>query len=274
MTDSESSQLPEVVPKPASTVLLARDSERGIEVFMVARNKGHKFASGALVFPGGKVDPDDSSSATRECHAGVETCDDVTLGLRASAIREVFEETGILLGRHRDSGQPVNGEAAAALDQSHRAGLLAEQKTMADVAKTEDLVLSADALAWFAHWITPAARPIRFDTHFYLAQMPAGQAGAHDGDESVDSVWILARDAENEIRDKGFSAMFPTMLNLEMLAESATVSEALAATESRPVVPVIPVVQKDANGVKMVTIPANAGYKTTSYPFEKKWIKS
>lgn len=241
---------------------------------MLARNKAVKFASGALVFPGGAVDPADTTDAARACHVGAEAWDNAELGMRASAIREVFEETGILMAYDAASGIPIDAARAEAIASRHREPLLAESITMAEIAEAEAITFATDALTFYAHWITPKARPVRFDTKFYLARMPAGQDGVHDGSEAVDSEWIHAGNAEAEMIDRGFSAMFPTMLNLEMLAESASVDDAIQVAKNRDIVVVIPAVKVNDSGEKMVVIPENAGYTTTSYPFEKKWIKS
>lgn len=254
--------------------MLARDGAEGIEVFMVARHKAIRFAGGALVFPGGKVDAEDRDPSAREVHDDSATLDEEMFALHASAVREVFEETGVLLACDAATGEPVSGETTRRIADAHREPLLADAITMADIARREGLRLSVGALARFAHWVTPAARPVRFDTHFFLTAVPPDHAASHDGSETVDSVWINAARAEATIIEQGFSAMFPTMLNLALLAESATVSEAIAAARRRSIACVTPDVRPDADGNRWVHIPDNAGYRTTVYPFQKDWIKA
>jgi 8-oxo-dGTP pyrophosphatase MutT (NUDIX family) len=273
-TAQDSHPAPSVVPKLASTVMLVRDGEQGIEVFMVARNKSMRFAGGALVFPGGKVDPEDRDPIARAVHDGPDSDDDEMTALRASAVREVFEETGVLLAYHRNSGAIVDGDTASAIAERHRAPLLDNAITMAAIAEQEGLVLSANALARFSHWVTPKARPVRFDTHFFLTAMPSGHTAVHDGSESVASQWITASNAVEDIRDHGFSAMFPTLLNLELLATTDSVAQALEAARKRTIVKVTPTVIRAEDGSATVHLPADAGYGITTYPFQQNWVKS
>ena len=263
-----------VVPRPASTVLLLRDAPRGLEVFMVARNKNIKFASGALVFPGGRVDAADSDPRLRPHCAGVDDLDDPAFALLVSAVREVFEETGTFLARRKGEVAPLNGGDAAVIAERYRDNLLAETVSLLDIIEAENLELLTDQIARFAHWVTPESRPIRFDTHFYVAVMPPGQGAEHDGDESVASAWIAAQGAPQEIETKGFSAMFPTLVNLEKLADSPAVAEAMEAARAGRIEMVLPKMHVEPDGSKVVRISETAGYKTTSYPSQSKWIKS
>lgn len=258
---------PAVEAKPAATVMLLRDGPRGIEVFMVVRNPRIRFASGALVFPGGKVDPEDRDAALRAVYTPADNLERPTFALRASAVREVFEETGVLLARARGSREALPAAQAADIAARHRAALLANETTMLDIAQREELDLLGGELAYFAHWITPRERPQRFDTHFFLVPMPAGQQACHDGEESVDSEWICAAEAAAAIAERRFKAMFPTLVNLEKLAESATVAEALQRAWHSPVVTVEPVVVTGPDGTEISRITDAAGYRTTSHPF-------
>ena len=244
---------------PSSTLLLLRDGASGLEVFMVKRHHQIDFASGALVFPGGKVDPHDRDPRVRTLCDGVQGLDEDRLSLAACAIREGFEESGILLARGTDG--LVDGARATALTP-WREPLNASRTGLADFLSAEHLRLAVDALVPFAHWITPAFMPKRFDTHFYLAAAPEGQLGRHDGSESVDSVWVNPNEA---ISDTRWTIIFPTKMNLIKLGRSNTVAEALATARATPVVTVEPKVEV-IDGQQMLTIPEDAGYGRIAEP--------
>jgi 8-oxo-dGTP pyrophosphatase MutT (NUDIX family) len=247
------------VSLPSSTLLLLRDAASGLEVFMVKRHHQIDFASGALVFPGGKVDPHDRDPRVRTLCDGAQDLDADRLSLAACAIREGFEESGILLARGADG--LVDGARATAL-APWREPLNASRTGLADFLSTEHLRLAVDALVPFAHWITPAFMPKRFDTHFYLAAAPEGQLGRHDGSESVDSVWVNPNEAINDTR---WTIIFPTKMNLIKLGQSNTVAEALATARATPVVTVEPKVEI-IDGQQMLTIPEDAGYGRIAEP--------
>jgi 8-oxo-dGTP pyrophosphatase MutT (NUDIX family) len=185
-----------VAPRPASTVVILRDGAEGIEVFMVERHRQIDFASGALVFPGGKVDPEDSDAAWGELAAQAPAAPDRSLFVAAG--RETFEEAGLVLARQRGTRDIVDADAAHRLVDRHRAGLLKGEATFVDIVRSEGLELALDLMVPFAHWITPERIPKRFDTHFFLIAAPVVQLGAHDGSESVEGLWITPQRALSE----------------------------------------------------------------------------
>ncbi|MEO3470580.1 NUDIX domain-containing protein [Roseomonas sp. CAU 1739] len=222
--------MPDPVPaRPASTVLLLRDGPGGLEVFMVVRHHQIDFASGALVFPGGRVEASDAVLAGGDAQAA----------FRVAAIRETWEECGILLAAP-GTPPPAEGDFAA---------MLAERGLVPDCA----------CLAHFAHWITPVPVPKRFDTHFFLAAAPADQDALHDGHEAVDSVWIRPVDALAEGVAGTKKLVFPTRMNLTKLARSTSVAEAFAAARAKPVVTVQPI-QRDTPEGRWLRIPIEADY--------------
>src|SRR5579871_425769 len=248
------------IPKPAATILLVRDGASGIEVFMVKRHHQIDFVAGALVFPGGRVDPGDSEAALRDHADGGDEWNDTMRALGAAAVREAFEESGILLARDADTGELVTAERLARLDPLRKA-LESRELGLAELLKRERLRLAYDRLVHFAHWITPENMPKRFDTHFFVAESPIGHAGSHDGRESVDSIWITP---ENAIADrKKWNVIFPTKLNLMKLAESKTVAEALARAKAKPPLPVTPWIEAGPNG-QALRIRDDAGYTQTT----------
>lgn len=245
---------------PAATILMLRDGPTGLEVFMVVRHHQIDFASGALVFPGGKLASGDTLPEVRGLCDGADDLDDTLLALRVAAVREAFEESGVLLARD-DSGSLIEGGRLAGLE-GDRPRLDKGDLAIGDFLTRENLRIACDLLQPYAHWITPKMMPKRFDTHFYLAVAPFDHVAMHDGSEGVDSVWINPAAALKEAEDGKRTIIFPTRMNLEMLAHSSTVAEAMAAAKTRRIVTVEPRVE-DRGGDMMLTIPAEAGYSLT-----------
>ena len=163
--------MPEAVaPRPASTILLLRDGAGAeIEVFMMVRHYEIDFNSGALVFPGGSVDKGDQDIiASPELYSGGEGLDTASLSFRIAAIRETFEESGILLARPRESKALVDARRASAIEAAHRTALCEGKTTFLNVLTDSGIVLALDELVPYAHWITPEGLPKRFDTWSFL----------------------------------------------------------------------------------------------------------
>jgi 8-oxo-dGTP pyrophosphatase MutT (NUDIX family) len=257
-TATQNTDRPIAKPVAAATIMLLRDGPQGLEVFMVVRHHQIDFASGALVFPGGKVDPQDSDQRVLGRLAAYHKQTDEQSVLRAAAIREVFEESGILLARRR-SGTPL---AAAEIPDAWRAGLNAQSLTLGDLVDEGDLHLACDDLEHFAHWITPEMMPKRFDTHFYLARGPHDQVAGHDGHENVDSIWIRPQQVIEDAASKTRTVIFPTLCNVIRLAQYDSVEAAFAGTQQSQVVPITPWMEKRDDG-RYVCIPKDAGYTLT-----------
>ncbi|MCB1646510.1 MAG: NUDIX domain-containing protein [Pseudomonadales bacterium] len=246
-------------PLPAATILMLRDGEAGLEVFMVVRHHQIDFASGALVFPGGKVDEGDA--AVRHRCRGVDEADDVTVSLQAGAIREAFEECGILLARKLGSDSLIDGTTLAALEH-YREKLHQNEISLTEFLEAEDLELACDLLQPYAHWITPPMMPKRFDTWFYLAVAPEDHLAVHDGTESVDSIWISPREALAGAESGKYTVIFPTLRNVEMLADSDSVADAMQAAANRNIVSVLPWIEQRDDG-NYLCIPTEAGYRVS-----------
>ena len=251
----------------AATLMLGRDGPDGVEVFMVVRHHRIDFATGALVFPGGKVEDADRDPRLRaRCRGGADLSD-AALAIRTACVREAFEEAGVLLARERGSDDYVGPDRLAELGARWRLALEQDHAAMAEMAEAENLEFATDALTRFAHWVTPEHMPKRFDTHFYLAEAPPAQVAAHDGRESVDSVWI-GWDALLKGQAEGrYTVLFPTRLNMEKLARSGTVAEARIAAEAAAVVPVLPEVEF-IDGGRIMRIPEEAGYGRSEFRIE------
>lgn len=257
---------PPVPAKPASTVVLLRDGAEGIEAFMVVRHHAIDFASGALVFPGGKVDPQDASGEWEALCASAGAPADRSI--LVAAARETFEEAGLLLARRKGEADLLAAEHVHRLVESARAPMIKGELTFADLIRREGLELAADLMIPFAHWITPEPVPKRFDTHFLLIAAPVQQMGAHDGGESVEGIWIRPQQALADADAGARTLVFATSMNLKKLAGYRTVAEAVEATRSRPVVTVMPRIEMSAEGRKL-HIPAEAGYGVTEVLFDK-----
>ncbi len=254
----------EATPRPAATILLLRDGAAGLEVFMVVRHHAIDFASGALVFPGGRVEDDDHAFAARldAAEPGHATA------FRIAAIRETFEECGVLLARPRGSAGLVNAGTLKRVGDRHRAALNAGAIGFEAVLEEANLEPATDALAHFAHWITPAHQPKRYDTQFFLAAAPPEHLAVHDGTEAVESIWITPAQALADTESGRFKLVFATAKNLEKLSRWGTVADALAAARAAKVVTVLPRATKLDGKRRVLHIPAEAGYGGSEFVVE------
>jgi len=240
----------------AATVMIVRDTDNGPEVFMVVRHHEIDFASGALVFPGGKVDAGDYASDLRDHCSGTDGLSDHEIAMRIASIRESFEECGILLAREKGQDSFISAARLAELED-WRSRFNKGEADMLSFAQQEGLDFAVDALGYFARWITPEMMKKRFDTYFYIVRAPEDHIGLHDGSESVDSVWITPQQAMDEADAGTRTVIFPTRMNLQKLAERKDVDEALAKCSD--VVTVQPFVEVDGDK-RYLRIQADAGY--------------
>ena len=211
----------DVPVRPAATVMLLRDTDAGPEVFMLRRTAKAVFASGMYVYPGGKVDEADG-----EGHDGY----------LVAAIRECYEEAGVLLVEEPDGELVGDGHPALA----HREAVHDGSLSIHDLCEEHGLRLATDRMAYVAHWITPRGEaPRRFDTRFFLAVSPATQSHTHDESETVASEWIRPADALARGRAGDMGLMPPTVATLEFLAGHATAEQALVAGRAIGEPPVI-----------------------------------
>jgi 8-oxo-dGTP pyrophosphatase MutT (NUDIX family) len=249
-------------PRLAATILLLREVGQAMEVLMVTRHHQIDFASGALVFPGGKVSDGDRDERVRGRCAGVDGFPDDEIALRVAAIREAFEESGLLIARKRDAANLVDASTATNLGSRYRKRLDSAEIGIAEMLEAEDLRLACEELVPFAHWITPTFVPKRFDTYFYLAVAPAEQIAVHDGKETVDSHWLKPADALAQTKSGQRTMLVATLLNVRRLGASATIADALQAARLQPIVTVLPELIQQPSG-RMLRIPADAGYGVT-----------
>ncbi len=247
---------------PAATILLVRDAPE-FQVLMVKRHHQIDFAGGALVFPGGKTHAGDGDPAW-ETHIGSAAADPTQRALRIAAIREAYEETGILLARAAN-GDHFTGSLAAA---EARDAVAADTRSFLDLVDSLGLKLDLDAPTVFARWITPEMMPKRFDTWFYIAHAPADQLALCDGWETVDAEWIAPAEALRlgELGER--TVIFPTRMNLKLLAEAGGAADAIARASARTLVTVEPR-QIEREGERFLLIPKEAGYGVTEEPLAR-----
>jgi len=235
-----------VLPLPAATLLLLRDGGTGLEVLMLERHRDAFFSS-AMVFPGGQVDASDRAPATLARCRAVPGVSDAELAFRVAAIRESFEEAGILLARRR-------GAESLAAAHDLPAGDFAALLTGGEIE------LATDRLVPFAHWVTPERSPKRYDTRFFLARAPEGQTAAADGREAVEILWLSPQAALAEAEAGRRRLIFATRLNLMRLGASRDVASALAAAAALPATaPICPEIYDTPSGPR-IRIPEGLGY--------------
>lgn len=253
---------------PAATVTIVRDAGGGIEVLMMRRNLKSGFVPGMYVFPGGGLDNDDlmfKNNGLCEClNDGSASaalglaCDG--LGYWVAAIREAFEEAGLLLARDAQ-GRPLDFSDAVTLRrfEEHRRRLNAGETDFASLMKTEGLQLAADRLTYFAHWITPESAPRRYDTRFFMAEAPAGQEPLHDDHETIAATWISPAQALTLHARGEFEMRTPTVRTLETFAQCdsvASLHRSLAVVQGN-VRGVMPRIARDGRRV----LPGEPGYE-------------
>jgi len=231
----------EVPVLAAATVVLLRHGAAPLEVFMLKRNAESGFVPGAYLFPGGAVDAADSSadlverSALSRARAADLLGRTDGIAFWMGAIRETFEEAGLLMAERRntaDGGLGLSDPATASRFAEHRRVVDLGERPFGEVCLEEDLMLRTDLLHPFARWITPLGAPRRYDTRFFVAAPPADQEASHDGIEAVDSLWISPADALARERSGEWPMIEPTTRTLEVLARFGDADSALDAISS------------------------------------------
>jgi 8-oxo-dGTP pyrophosphatase MutT (NUDIX family) len=248
-----------VTPVPAATLLLVRDGAQGLEVLMAARHEESGFAAGALVFPGGKVDAGDTTIA-RSC-GGLAGLVESAAAARVAAIRETWEECGVLLARSAGGELLLTRGELSRLRERHGA-------RFEPLVREARLELCGDRLVPFAHWITPADRPKRFDTLFFMAPFDSDQEALHDGREAIDARWVRPADVIADADAGRLKLVFATRINLLRLGQSNSVAAAMAAARAATVVTVTPQIATTPAG-PVLRIPPEAGYSVCELPLDK-----
>lgn len=250
-----------VTPRGASTVVLLRERVCAPQVYLLRRHRQMAFAAGMYAFPGGTVDPRDCDRAV--AWAGPSparwgerlTCDELEArALVCAAVRETFEESGVLLAGPTDDS--LVSDTTGDDWERDRAALVDRSLSFADFLRQRGLVLRTDLLKVWAHWITPEFEPRRYDTRFFLAAMPAGQRTRDVSGEADKVTWMLPADAVTGV-DEGTMAMLPpTYITVSELAHFTSIAEALDAAERRTITTVLPGVEI-VDGEAFLTVDAS-----------------
>ena len=240
-TAADTEQAP-AEPRPSATAMLIRTAARGFEVYMVQRHAGSSRWPDIYVFPGGTVDAGDAALARTALLRRDGVDEDprrkpADASFEVAALREAFEEAGLLHAAQRD-GTPLTIDHRVA---EARATLLAGKRTFAQTLADLNALLDARRIVHFSHWITPRREPRRFDTHFYLAPAPAGQAGSTDQIETREGIWISPAQALSRHAAGELPLVFPTIKHLERLTHFSSIDEALAFASAKPIHAVEPV---------------------------------
>lgn len=235
--------------RPAATVVVVREGGGGVEALLLRRPRRSSFAAGAWVFPGGVVDPGDADPGLAAGSAGpgperwaarMALADpEVAMALVVAALREAWEETGILLA----DGPPDPDRLPAA-----RLELLAGTD-FATLVRREGVRLATEDVLYVAHWITPEAESRRYDTRFFLARVPAGTECDLQGEELVEARWVRPADAVGEYESGALRLLPPTIHTLRRLAGHATLDELWRALRDVPVPTILPRMVEEAGGV-------------------------
>jgi len=234
---------------PAATVVVARPGQKGMEVLLLRRPRRSGFAAGAWVFPGGRVDSSDGDPAIATSLKGFESArwaerlglDDeaVAIAFVVAALREAWEETGILIG-HASDDADLHGV---------RRSLLSGEMEMAVAVSSAGIRFVVDDLIYLAHWITPEPEPRRYDTRFFLARVGPETECVLEGDELAEARWISPVEAMAEFRDGAMMLLPPTADTLRRLGEFDSLDEAWNALGDAPVPSILPRMRRDPAGI-------------------------
>lgn len=246
-------------PVLSATCIVMRDSVDGPEVLMVERNRNIVFGGGALVFPGGKLDLGDLHKVSSRYYKNAQSLPHMTRALAVTAVREVFEESGLLLTRSRTTRQRVSDRQRARLERLWRDRLGTDRCDMDKFFQASGHYLDFRDLGYFARWITPVGPPRRYDTYFFIARAPRRQTATHDGWELVNTRWIRPQEALDREGEGGFDLMFPTRLTLTRLAKLHSVGDGFSLVRAKAVVPVLPRLERQEGRV-LAHLPPNAGF--------------
>ena len=264
--------------RPAATLVLLRDGDAGLEVFMLRRTLSAAFASGMYVFPGGRVDDADHAEELEvicdglddATASGILQIDHGGLAYWVAAIRECFEEAGVLLAA-QSAGRAGAGDVVRFDDddviarfEGSRRAVHSGDLSLAALCAQEDLVLTTDVIHYVSHWITPVGEARRFDTRFFVARAPQAQDPLHDDHETIESLWVRPSEAIDRFHAGELGMFPPTLANLEFLAPFATADEALAAAaDVGPPPTILPKLRISPDGkVEGIALPSDPDYPT------------
>lgn len=246
--------------RQAATVLLLRDGTTGLEVYLLRRTTGMPFAGGMTAYPGGGVDPRDGDTdlpwvgPSPADWATTWGCDERRAReLVCAAVRETFEEAGVLLAGPASGG--VVPDVSGQDWEAQRQALLTRELSLSELLAGRRLALRSDLLRPFAHWVTPPVEPRRYDTKFFAALMPAGQEARDVSGEADEAVWLSPDAALAELAAGTRPMLPPTIHTLGQLRPFADVRAALAGSPPDPLEPISPTFEVDAEGQRWAVLP-------------------
>lgn len=246
-------------PRPAATIVLMRDAVGGMEVLLMRRNRSAGFVPGAYVFPGGRVDGtdalpaalrklDDLTTDSAAERLGLRNADPPAIAYYLAALREAFEETGILVGLRSDGSAPPSAAEDTRVDEI-RNELMEDRVSFAEAISLLQCRIAGDSVEYIAHWITPEPEPRRYDTRFFAAKVRAGSDAIVDPREMTDAVWVAPEEALHRCDRGELPMVFPTIKTLEQMADYATADAALDGFGGRPVRTILPTLVITPTGV-------------------------
>ncbi len=258
----------QAVLRPAATLVLVRDDAHGMEVFMMQRTHKAAFVPGGFVFPGGALDACDSN-ACFDTHCKNINDQDARrilniekdgLAYWVAAIRECFEESGMLLAYGKNGGLIDLNRSECAAISAARPRVAAGELAFDELCRMHGLTLALDRLAYFGHWITPMGAPRRFDTRFFIAVAPEGQSASHDNNETIAHAWMRPADVLERHRAGQIDLMFATTSTVEMLAQFAGTDALMDHVRNMDAIPShVPRVSASRNG-RRVLVQADYAY--------------
>ena len=270
--------VPEEVPvRPAATVMLI-DDRPDLQVFMMERHANTVFAGGMWVFPGGAVDHQDDASyyakiATHRTDAEASALMDLDSGGLAyymAAIRETFEEAGILLALHQDDERPLSLNA----DNQNRFEILRDQLNAGDIdlksiLEQESLLADVGQMHYIARWITPLGSPRRFDARFFISCIPSEQIPIHDDGELVNSAWMSPHEILERAEREDMVLMSPTLRMVKNLAAFDSAEQVIESVEKDPLDEQARV-HRDTG---IIVMPGEIGYDDALTDVENGWVR-
>ena len=248
-----------IVPRPSASVILVRDGADGLETFMVRRHARSPVAPSAYVFPGGTVRDDDAAfrvanpadlATTLNFRADTSASDAEAAALYVSALRELFEEAGILLARGVEGRLLEVDPSDVTLQErleSTRLALQSHDLSLSDVLGDFQLTPAFDALIPFSHWVTPDVLAARFDTRFFVAEMPPMQSALHDTIELSEGIWLPPA----RVLEPDYHTVFATAAHLRRLTPFTSVEALLAFAHEKPIRRVQPIVNESGEGLRV-----------------------
>lgn len=258
----EAPPLEPVTPRPAATIVLLRDATAGMQVLLMRRARSAGFVPGAYVFPGGRVDGTDAGPAELEAldnltpesaaiRLDLHDADPPAIAYYLAALREAFEEAGILVGVRGDGSAPPTAAEDAGVD-AIRKGLMDDRIGFAEAIGRMQCRIAGDAVEYLAHWITPEPEPRRYDTRFFAAKVREGATPVVDPREMTDALWLSPGEALRRTDRGHLPLVFPTIKTLEQLLEYETAETALAAIGRESVRTIMPTLVITPTGVGML----------------------